>query len=196
MLKKLLILFLFLNISCESQKQGNEIELRNCVTKGLKELRPESENFYDLMNSLENKMIKKGILKGKSKEDYLILLENIETETKKTKDFYIENIEYLNDKFPFNLFLANDLIFNQCPYKVYSQNERENTKIYNIGKLQNEIMESGFNNLELNKKLISNYQDSDFEKIVYRAPIIELIIINLDLKYNLELEKFEDFKKN
>ncbi len=196
MIKKLLILLVLIIISCNNKEQRFEIELKNCVNQGLKESRPESEDFYDLMTSLENRMIEKGLLKSKKKRDYLLLLKSIEDKSKGTKDFYFENIKYLNDNFPFNLFLANDLIFNQCPFKVYSKNEKENAKIYNIGKLQNQIMESGFINVELNEKLINNLQDTDFEKIVYRAPIIQLILINLDLKFNPELEKFEKSRKN
>ena len=196
MLKKLLILFILFSISCQSQQEEIESKLKNCVTQGLKELRPESTDFYSLMSSLEDKMIEKGMLKDKSKEDYLKLFNSIEAESKATKEFYEENIQYLNEKFPFGLFLANDLIFNQCPFKVYSQNKKENMKIYNIGKLQNQVMENGFNIIDFNKKLIQEFSDSDFNKIIYRAPIIQLVLINMDLQYDLDLKKFEEYKKN
>ena len=44
-------------------------------------------------------------------------------------------------------------------------------KIYKQGQLQNRIMESGFNNLELNHQLIESIEESDFENIAYRAPV-------------------------
>jgi len=196
MLKKLLILFTLFSISCQSQKQGVELELRNCITKGLKDLRPVSADFYDLMSSLEDKMIKERLLENRSKKDYLLLLNSINENSNATKEFYEKNIKNLYQKFPLDLFLANDLIFNQCPYKIYLKNEKENSKIYNIGKLQYESMENGFDNLDLNEKLINNFRESDFDKIVYRAPIIQLMLINMDRKYNPDLKKFEEYKKN
>ncbi|MCB7479838.1 hypothetical protein [Christiangramia sediminis] len=200
MLKKLLIVFILFSTSCQSQNQEIELNLRNCVTQGLKDLRPVSADFYDLMSSLEDKMIKKGILESRSKKDYLELLNSIAADSKATKKFYEKNIKNLYQKFPLDLFLANDLIFNQCPYKIYLQNKKENIKIYNIGKLQFQSMENGFRNLELNQKLIINFQESDFEKIVYRAPIIQIILINMNYKYNQELKQqlkeLEEYKKN
>jgi hypothetical protein len=205
MLKKLLIVFILFSTSCQSQNQDVELNLRNCVTQGLKDLRPVSADFYDLMSSLEDKMIKKGILESRSRKDYLELLNSIATDSKATdskatEEYYEKNIKNLYQIFPLNLFLVNDLIFNQCPYKFYLQNKKENIKIYNIGKLQFQSMENGFRNLELNQKLISNFQESDFEKIAYRAPIIQIMLININYKYNQELKQqlkeLEEYKKN
>src|SRR5690606_34280125 len=117
------------------------------------------------------------------KINYQDLFKSISTESESPKEFYKQNIEYLRDNFPFHLFLANDIIFNQCPYKISSSRKEQYGKIYEQGQLQNRIMESGFNNLELNHQLIEGIEESDFEKIVYQAPVILLTLINMDMKY-------------
>ena len=185
---------ILLNVSCSAQEKELEKELQNCIKQELKDLRPESTDFYKMMVEMEERMLEKGVLKDNKKEDYQNLFGNISPESEMIEKFYKENIEYLDNNFPFHLFLANDIIFNQCPYKVSSSNKEQ--QIYKQGELQNRIMESGFENSELNNKLITQVNESDFEKIVYRAPVILLTLINMDRKYNPDIEKFEEYKKD
>ncbi len=185
---------MLLNISCSAQEKEMEKELQNCIKQELKDLRPESTEFYKIMVEMEERMLEKGVLKDNKRKDYQNLFDNISTESEMIEEFYKENIEYLYNNFPFHLFLANDIIFSQCPYKVSSSNKEQ--QIYKQGELQNRIMQSGFDNLELNNKLIKNVKESDFQKIVYRAPVILLTLINMDRKFNLDIEKFEEYKKD
>ena len=196
MMKFFLILFVLFLVSCQNQNKEIEYELKICITENLKELKPESTDFYSLMSSLENKMIMKGILEGKHQKDYLKLLNSIEMESKIIRKFYKENINNIYKSFPFNLFIVNDIIFNQCPHKIYSQDKEKNIKIHNIGKLQKEVMENGFQDVEINKKLIKNFKGSDFDKITYRSSIIYIILININLKYNPDYKKLEEYQKN
>ena len=192
---KLLISLAILFIaSCSAQEKEIEKDLQSCIKQELKDLRPESTDFYKIMVEMEERMLAKGVLKDNKRKDYQNLFGNISPESEKIEEFYKENIEYLDNNFPFHLFLANDIIFNQCPYKVSSSNKEQ--QIYKQGELQNKIMESGFENLKLNKKLITNVRESDFQKIVYRAPVILLTLINIDRKFNPDREKIEEYKKD
>jgi hypothetical protein len=191
--KFLILLIILINIACSDQEKEIEEELQNCVNQQLKDLRPESTNFYGLMIEMEKRMIEKGILKNNNRKDYQDLFDSMASGSERIEEFYIKNIEYLDQNFPFYLFLANDIIFNQCPYKVSSQSKE--LQIYKQGELQNRVMESGFNDLELNKRLIGNLEESDFQKNVYRAPIIYLILINMDLKYDHDQQNLKVFKK-
>lgn len=191
--KFLILLLILINISCSDQEKEIEEELQNCVNQELKDLRPESKNFYGIMMEMEEKMMEKSILKDNDRKNYHDLFDRMATGSERIEEFYNENIEYLDQNFPFYLFLANDIIFNQCPYKVSSQKKEQ--QIYKQGELQNKVMESGFDNLELNKRLIKNVEESDFQKNVYRAPVIYLALINMDLKYNPDYQKLEEYKK-
>ena len=191
--KFLILLLILINISCSGQENEIEEELQNCVIQELKDLRPESTNFYGIMIEMEKRMIEKGILKDNDRKDYQNMFDSMAKGSERIEEFYNENIEYLDQNFPFYLFLANDIIFNQCPFKVSSQTKEQ--KIYKQGELQNKVMESGFDNLELNKRLIKNVEEPDFRKSVYRAPVIYLALINMDLKYNPDYLKLEEYKK-
>ena len=57
-------------------------------------------------------------------------------------------------------------------------------------------MGEGFDNKDLLAELFQVVDEENFEKIIYRAPIIVLVMINLDKKYNLDLKKYEASKKN
>ena len=192
--KFLILLVILFNISCSDQENQIEEELQNCIKQELKDLRPESKDFYKIMIEMEERMMEEGLLKDKKRKDYQNMFETIATGSERIEDFYNDNIDYLDNNFPFYLFLASDIILNQCPYKAVSSLNEEQ-QIYKQGVIQNRIMESGFDNLELNKKLIRNVEESDFQKNVYRAPVIYLTLINMDLKYNPDYQKFEEYKK-
>src|SRR5690606_1756445 len=145
---------ILVQISCSSQEKEIEENLQNCIKQELKELRPESTDFYEIMVEMEERMIENGLLKDNLKINYQDLFKSISTESESPKEFYKQNIVYLRDNFPFHLFLDNDIIFNQCPYKISSSRKEQYEKIYEQWQLQNRIMESGFNNLELNHQLI------------------------------------------
>jgi hypothetical protein len=192
-MRKAIILLLLVSLqSCKSQNSVPELALKECVNESInnnvdKRLDKEPIDFYSFSLQLETFLISKNLLKNKKKNTYYELLININENTKdnNSKEAYNEIIGIMDRKgFDFNLYQINDNIFNQCPYKVsLEQKDEEDNLIYSQGRILNMLMEQGFTNDALFKELINDISDKNFEKIVYRAPVILLVIINLNSKY-------------
>lgn len=192
-----LVLFIF---SCKAQNSNTEKALKECINESVNKNIQENYgkepfDFYELVLKVENELIANELLKNNSKQDYLNLLESItDIKNSKYKTIYQEQSEIMN-KFGFTPF-STESIFNQCPFKVsVKEKEGEGELIYNQGAILNKLMEVGYDNQELLKKLINITDEKDFGKIVYRAPVILLVMINIDQQFNPDLKKLEEYKE-
>ncbi|WGK64965.1 hypothetical protein [Croceiramulus getboli] len=185
--KIILLLPLIIFLSCQERKLDKKIE--SCVVNGVKSWERGNIEFYEFAKKIENAMMNAQLLKGKGKQDYTVLFNSIGAESTPTRQFYNEHIETFHADFPVDLFFINNLVFNQCPYEVYSKNKEENEILKRIGLLQLEAMDNGFEDIQQSQKILEEYTTSDFDKIGFRAPIIYLALLNMDRKYNSEIEK-------
>ncbi|QTY27601.1 hypothetical protein [Flavobacterium sp. CS20] len=101
----------------------------------------------------------------------------------------------MEDKgFDFNLYIINNAVFSKCPYDVLTKiEEYKNDPYYKYAVLLNRVMNHGYNNQEAIRELIELTNETEYTKPHYRAPIILLVVINIDLKFNPAepMEKFE-----
>ncbi len=199
------IIFCFISSSCRSQSSNmTEVGLKKCINESVnnntKEIFGKNHfDFYDFMLEIENIMIANKMLGNRSREGYLDLFENInKINNDDYKWEYQEFVRLMDDKgFGYNHFVIQDAIFNQCPYKVSVDDKSGEGKfIYAQGTILNKLMKQGYDNRKLLRKLIHSMDERNFDKIVYRAPVIFLVMINLNWKYNPAYEKLEENKKD
>lgn len=206
-LKKTSIGFLIFITFLSCQSQNNSIieeKLKECVNEVVNATTIDLESydknpfdFYYFMLEIEQKMLDSKMLQESNKNSYLNLFKNIQSETIDFNKEYTSIIEMIEDKgFDFNLYRINDGVFNQCPYKVsVDTKDSEGKLIYNQGAILNKMMEQGYYNETLLSDLMELTTEKEFGKIIYRAPVILLVIINLDNEYNPTLKEREEFKK-
>lgn len=194
-----IIIFLIF-LSCKSQEKI-EIKLKNCINEQINRKIEERAgkqpfDFYDFILSIENGFIDKKILKNTTSHDYFsLILKIIDTQSKELNEAYIFQ-QNLIDRYGFFAF-STESIFNQCPYQSSVIHKNGSGKlIYNQASILYKMMGEGFDNKDLLAELFQVVDEENFEKIIYRAPIIVLVMINLDKKYNLDLKKYEASKKN
>ncbi len=196
----IILLSIFFSLSVQGQITQPENDLENCVSKSTESSYYESVGFYQMMQEMEDRMIKDGLIKNRKKEEYLKLFEKLSktNDSLKFKEYFNRNFEYMEQKFSFNLFTVNSAVFNQCPYKISSSIENKNEElVYQTGKRLYQIMESGFLDLKLIKNLVKFYSEQDFSKKVYRAPITYLALININYQYSpyeIEFRKYKESK--
>lgn len=195
--------FLFISLiiqSCNAQETETEQALKKCVNervnKNVEELFGKQPfDFYDFISEIENEFVQKDILKTSKKDGYLNLYVDI---LNSEKPMYVDAYEAQDsiiEKFGFKPF-STEAIFNQCPYITSSENkEGEGRLIYKQGSILNKMMAKGYDNRKLFEELLNSVDDKNFDKIVYRAPVILLIMINLDNKYNPDIKKMEEYRK-
>lgn len=190
--------------SCQSQNNNIiEEKLKECVnevvnaTNGDLSYDKSPFDFYDFMLEVEQKMMAYKMIKMGDKESYINLFKNIQSETFDFNKEYTSIIKMTEDKgFDFNLYYINEGIFNQCPYKVSADTkDSEGKLIYSQGSILNRMMEQGYDNEALLSDLMEVTNEKEFGKIIYRAPIILLVMINLDNKYNPTIKEREELKK-
>ncbi|WP_339609460.1 hypothetical protein [uncultured Planktosalinus sp.] len=199
-------LFIFIAFSsCQSQNNNIiEEKLKKCVNEVVNativDLESYDKNpfdFYDFILDIEQKMLDSKMLQENNKNSYLNVFKNIQSETIDFNKEYTNIIEMIEDKgFDFNSYRINDGVFNQCPHKVsVDTKEREGKLIYKQGAILNKMMEQGYNNKTLLSDLMEVTNEKEFGQIIYRAPVILLVMINLDNKYNPTIKEREEFKK-
>lgn len=194
-----LLFLLIFTWQCKAQDKQLEQALKKCVNQQINKNSPYSQNtdFYKVALKLEQLFIKGGYLKNENKENYRSFLLEILDEKKDFKKLYCQSLEITNKyKFDFELFTYINPIFSQCPYEIASKYKNDKGKlIYNQGSILSQLMSEGFKNKSILKKLFLSIDNQNFKKIVYRAPVILVVIINLDNQYNLDLKKAEENKK-
>ena len=180
---------LLLSISCMSQNNDVENELKDCVNEKVnkkieEKYSKEPFDFYEFILKVEEGFISNQSLTSIDKVEYLEFYKNVISTKNKKK--YKKNVMQQNEiinqyGFDFNSFVINDNIFNQCPFKVSSSiANKENSIIYSQGYVLNKMMSKNYKDIQLFKELLNKTYDKSFEKIVYRAPIILIVMINLE----------------
>lgn len=187
--------------SCEAQKNTVEIDLKICVNEKvnthIKEFYgKEPFDFYEFIIEIETKLKKDKLIVNNKKENYLSLINSIvaTSDINNYKIFYDWQNKLIED-YGFKPFSTLS-IFNICPAQIVDDNNegiRERDLIYNQGVVLNKLMANGFNDKQLIHELLEIIPDKEFNKIVYRAPVILLAMINIDLIFNpqIPMEKFE-----
>lgn len=198
-----IISFLFTLTTCNSQNNKVELALKECVNQKVNEnikaaYGKEPFDFYEFILKIEEKLLSNNLIEKVDKENYFILLNKlINSNDPKSLNMYKEQNTII-DKFGFgfNSFVINEGIFNQCPYAVSLSNKETDGKlIYEEGKVLNKLMAQGFDDKALLKELFNTLDEESFKKEVYRAPIILLVMINIDTKYNPNLQRLKERQK-
>jgi len=186
-MRYLSILFVIIT-SCQSIKTINNT--KRCINRYLsknssKYYGVKNVDFYDLMKDIENKMIKDGILQNKTKNDYFKLTEQLfeNGKSKKYDSLFNKYIIYLEKKgLEIYVYSNRSAILVECPMKNYANGDKTYKKILtNQMKLNDSIEAYGFS-----KKLLLKFIDTppkkEFNKIIYRAPIIFQILSYFEFK--------------
>ncbi len=194
-----LILSVFVIFGCKSQNTAVEDSLRECINQRINEgiaeaYGKEPFDFYDFILTVEQELLKSGLLKNADKNNYFNLLKSIPPADKEyEKIFHLQN--RIMDDFGFFPF-STETIFNQCPYKVsVDSKDGEGALIYNQAAILYKMMEKGYDDENLLTKLEDSIDEEDFKKAVYRAPIVLLVMIELDKHYNPDLKKLKEYQK-
>lgn len=197
-IKYILSLCVILSVlSCKAQDTEVELALKECVNeqvnKNIQEAYgKEPFDFYTFILKIEQELLSNKLLQSKDKASYLSLLNNINQSTNIEYSEMYKKQNSIIDSYGFAPF-STESIFNQCPYKVSVESkEKEGKLIYSQGVILNKLMAQGYSNESLLKELINVTDDDDFDKVVYRAPVILLVMINLDNKYNPDLKKLKE----
>ena len=190
----LLITTLTYGQECEKEKQ-----LMECVNEAINKTAAESygKNPFDSYTFF--KEIEKKLLTNVNKEEYQkLFLSLIKKEKRKHRKQYRELKKLCDDVgFDFNLYSVSSSILTKCPYEVFfTKNQTTHKFMYKHILLLNKLEANGYNDINLLNSLINNIDEDSFSKIVYRAPIILLAIINLDLKYNPHLKNYKKGDNN
>jgi len=191
---------LFFITSCSGQDNLTEKALKECINESLNkniEERTGKSNldFYAMMIEVENNLIKDKLISKGDRNNYLVLLKSIlKSKKSEYENIYIQQSEIM-DKYGFTPF-STETIFNQCPYKVSVEHkEAEGKHIYAQGVVLNKLMAKGYDNIDLLNELMNTVDDDNFQKIIYRAPIILITMINLDSMYNPNYKKLKEHQK-
>ena len=194
-----LILSVFAVFSCNSQNNAVEDSLKECINQRINEditeaYGKEPFDFYDFVLNVEQELLKSGLLENADKNNYFNLLKSIPPADKEyEKMFHLQN--RIMDDFGFFPF-STETIFNQCPYQVSADKKYgDGALIYNQAAILFKMMESGYDDENLLNKLKDTIDEENFEKVVYRAPIILLVMIELDKHYNPDLKKLKEYQK-
>ena len=186
-----------MSFSCKSQQKNIEIELKECVNETINRYIDNyygygKLDFYPFIIELENSLIESGLLKDSSKKEYMNFFDEFSINEKGIiygKEF--EKIEILmkENKFDIrNSLLLLDLIKN-CPYKIIKENNLSQESLLYKQTLTVEKLygsDSGFGDKNILYSFIKNINSKEFEKIVYRAPVILLVYTNMKIRYDKE----------
>lgn len=190
----ILTTFLFLIlVSCSNQNKVIEKELMSCVNESVnKEIvaifgeSKEKINVYNLMKDVENIFISKQLINNINKDGYIDAIESIQSNEKFNmhKSIFEESIKMMEVYgFDFNSYTNSLNILSICPSKVLSANENNiETSFKNQTKVLLDLEKSGYYDEELFKQLVLGVENDDFDNIVYRTPIILIILKNLEYK--------------
>lgn len=202
-MKKLVFIFCFLTIflfySCLPENTETEKKLMKCVNKNINGDLDSSNryvDFYELTMQIEKELIDGGFISNNKKKSYFDFLRKINKNKSNDEYFklYIKKMKIIhNAGFEFNSFIIIDNIFNHCPYNSsISSKKGKKSPIYLQGEVYSKLMKENFDNEILLEELSDKINDEDFNKIVYRAPVILLVIIKLDNNFNTDLEEYKN----
>ena len=198
-MKSMIYIFIiaFSSIACASQETKIEKALKKCVNENIAEIHEgKAIDFYEFILGIENEMLASRMVEDNTKKSYLHLFDNLYNHNNYENEYKKLTKIIREIGFDFNAFTINDIIFNQCPYKIsVDAKDSEGKDIYTQGVILNRLMAQGFDDKKLSKKLINSIDKKNFNKIVYRAPVILLVMINLNRKYNPAYKKLEEYQE-
>lgn len=186
MFKKIFIIliFVFILFSCDAQERVIENKLRKCVNKSVNHnlqlsLGKNDFDFYIFMKEIESYLIDKGLLKDLSQSSYLELFQRIKKEKLiDTKEYIIKLSDSIG--LEVDLYRINNAVFNECPYEVTKElPNKEEHQIYKEGLKMSKLLNTGYEDLNNIKDVVLSIDKRHFNNIIYRAPIIYLVILNL-----------------
>lgn len=191
-MKKRFIWIIILLIGCKNINGQQEMEqeivekIMNCVNENVNQNlsmingKPQF-NFYDFVVSIENYLIDEKLLSDNSQQDYsdlfvkILELNNLEGYQK-----YVGVLD-IADRFGYEVgyYKNNEAIFNLCPYQG-AKIELKLAKgvFFKHGSRLNNIMKEGFKNKDVILEYLYGLDEKEFEKIVFRAPLI-INILNI-----------------
>ncbi len=182
-----------INTSClkKDKLTDTEIKLMRCINdnhlkisenyKKLGEIGLSSDpivDFYDLYEEIESH-----IFLGSSKKKYVFALKNKKSDFEQEKLKKYEELFLINGVDPM---LENTQLFSLCK-GLNNANFSDDHKYqftFFLNYLYNYNGDINFDGIHL-IKLINNIKDSNFDKIVYRAPIVHAYYLYLYQKYRL-----------
>lgn len=175
-------------LSCSTQDKKVEMELMNSVNEaysasvesfyGIKN----EVSFYDLMLEVEKVLIDDKLLKNTKKNSFIDFFSKLKESDKKLA---LEKINKLLEESKFEMNYNNLYsIFQLCPYKLLVKNKNIDSDLLEQHQIFGEMELKGNDDLILLHKVIETTEDKNFKKIVYRAPIILLAVINMNYLVN------------
>ena len=187
----LIISILTVSFSCNGQSSKSELVLRDCINEKVNYNIQESTgktnfDFFKFSLKAEKILLENGLIDNNGKEEYLEFLEGIDTLSSKEGFKAYKQLQQLTDSIGFNygLFIIADGVLNQCPYNVYkSQQLTEDHLIYRQLKIVKELMDNGYYEKDLIRNLFEEMNQNDFKNVLYKGPVIYLILMNMDFQY-------------
>ena len=173
--------------SCKS----NEVVIEDKITKCVNEVTNFSEynksgqgDFYTMIKEIEKVIFLQNKLQNFNKEDYIKKIVELLINKEKTGEKLYKETNKIFDKYGYIPSVNNFKVFNQCPFFVLVTEKNEmKSSLFFQSQLLNEIEANGYKDTELIKELITSTTDEDFKKIVYRAPVVLVLISCLDNIY-------------
>ena len=191
--------------ACNGQSSKAESALRDCINEQVNHNIQESTgktefDFFEFLLKAENILMANGLIDSNRKEEYLEFLKGIDTLSAKNGLKAYNQLQELTDNhgFDYRLFIIADGVLNQCPYKVLKSHQlTEDHLIYRQLKIIKELMDNGYYKEDLVEKLFREIDQDEFENVLYKAPVIYLILMNMDFRYdNRLIRKIDPSKIN
>ena len=191
------------SIGCKGQNSEPELALKDCfnekVNHNIQEYTGKPEfDYLEFSLKAEKILLANKLISNNKRQEYYTFLRGIDTLNSKNGLKAYNQLKELTDKYGFNynLFIIADGVLNQCFYKVYkNQKLTENHLIYREGKILKELMDNSFYQEELIEKLFEEIDQKQFDKVLYRSPVIYLILMNMDFQYDPLLKRKIDPSK-
>lgn len=191
----ILSVFLFITISgCNSSNKAVKLSIRKCVNHSINSYLGNiydeiNIDFYELMDEVEKRLIRDGVIKNISKSEYLKLLKNISKEKNMYKNTFINIYKFLEEsKFEGNGYFLKSFVLKDCPYEVLIKEENDLTSPLRVQvEVSSQLEANGFDDIELIKYLIENVDDEYFEDPIYRSPITLLLYLNIKMQYKSQI---------
>lgn len=145
-------------------------------------------DFYEHMLEVEQLLLEEKVIDTSTKVSYLNLLQNLKEKTNAT--IYNKILKLTRSRgFDFYVFITTNAIFVNCPYEVSKNSEEGGELFYDLAKAFSHLYSDGYNEEKAVKKIFDIINLDNFNDIIYRAPIITLVIINMQNNYDLDVLK-------
>jgi len=181
----------FILYSCNSQNNKLEKKMVVCVNKSISknasDIYGEIEiDFYNLMGEVEKILINEKFIKSPDQNNYRKLLKQITSNSIEVESIYKKiNLFLESNKFDYNDFINISIVFRKCINKaIVNKANHEDSTFSKQSRIFSHLEIQGFNDYSILDKLIFETKKDDFDKIVYRSPIILLTIINMGYQVN------------